>query len=95
MDKVNNVIDIIKDMNFIDKLRFGVCVFSNSYLDFKYDKKLYYNQYDELLKKWDDKYSKSFLDIRSYPIIVFALAKMMEMNDGEKNQVLMWFINNI
>lgn len=27
MDKVNNVIDIIKDMTFINKLRFGVCVF--------------------------------------------------------------------
>ena len=39
MDKVNNVIDIIKDMTFINKLRFGVCVFSSVYLNFKYDKK--------------------------------------------------------
>ena len=39
MDKVNNVIDIIKDMTFINKLRFGVCVFSSGYLNFKYDKK--------------------------------------------------------
>lgn len=95
MNKVNNVIGILKDMSFINKLRFGVCAFSNSYLDFKYDKKEYYNQYDELLRKWDDEYSRSFLDARKYPIILFILAKMMEMSEGEKNQVIMWFINNM
>ena len=86
MDKVNNVIDIIKDMTFINKLRFGVCVFSSGYLNFKYDK---------LLREWDEEYSKSFFDARKYPIILFVLAKMMEMNEGEKNQVIMWFINII
>ena len=48
MDKVNNVIDILKDMTFINKLRFGVCVFSSNYLNFKYDKNKYYKQYDGL-----------------------------------------------
>ena len=38
MDKVNNVIDILKDMTFINKLRFGVCAFSSNYLNLKYDK---------------------------------------------------------
>ena len=95
LDLVNNVIDIIKDMTFINKLRFGVCVFSSGYLNFKYDKKEYYKQYDKLLREWDEEYSKSFLDARKYPIILFVLAKMMEMNEGEKNQVIMWFINNI
>lgn len=57
MDKVNNVIDILKDMTFINKLRFGVCVFSSNYLNFKYDKNKYYKQYDGLLRKWDDEYS--------------------------------------
>lgn len=95
MDKVNDLIDILKDMTFIDKLRFGVCVFSSNYLNFKYDKNKYYKQYDELLRKWDYEYSKSFLDARKYPVILFVLAKIMEMNEGEKNQVIMWFINNI
>lgn len=95
MDKVNNVIDILKDMTFINKLRFGVCTFSNNYLNFKYDKNKYYKQYDGLLREWEDEYAKSFLDARKYPIILFLLAKMMEMNEAEKNQVIMWFINNI
>lgn len=95
MDKVNNVIYILKDMTFINKLRFGVCAFSSNYLNLKYDKNKYYKQYDGLLREWDDEYSKSFLDARKYPIILFVLAKMMEMNEGEKNQVIMWFINNI
>lgn len=95
MDKVNNVIVILKDMTFINKLRFGVCVFSSNYLNFKYDKNKYYKQYDGLLRDWDKEYFKSFLDARKYPIILFVLAKIMEMNEGEKNQVIMWLINNI
>lgn len=95
MDKVNNVIDIIKDMTFINKLRFGVCVFSSSYLNVIYDKNKYFKQYDVLLKEWDDEYFKSFLDARKCPVILFVLTKMMEMNEGEKNQVIMWFVNNI
>lgn len=95
MNKVNNVIDMLKDLSFINKLRFGVCVFSSSYLDFKYDKKEYYNRYDKILRKWDDKYSKNVLDARKYPVILFIIAKIVERNEGEKNQVIMWFINNI
>ena len=65
----------------------------------------YKELFDIIYIKWynlflyDKKYrvdiSKSFLDARKYPVILFVLAKMMEMNEGEKNQVIMWFVNNI
>ena len=86
MDKVNNVIDILKDMTFINKLRFGVCAFSSNYLNLKYDKDKYYKQYDGLLREWDDEYLRNFLDARKYPVILFVLAKIMEMSEGENNQ---------
>lgn len=95
MDKVNNVIDILKDMTFINKLRFGVCAFSSNYLNLKYDKNKYYKQYDGLLREWDDEYLRNFLDARKYPVILFVLAKIMEMSEGENNQVILWFINNM
>lgn len=95
MNKVNSIIEIIRTMSFINKVRFGVCAFSSKSLNFMYDKKYYYNQYNNLLKKYDEEYVNDILDLRRHQIIIFVLARMMEMSDEEKNQIMLWFVNNI
>ena len=94
-DKVKNVIDIIKDMDLKNKLRLGVCMSSSSYTNLKYNKSHIHSIFDKRLKEIDNEYLISFVNIRKYPTILFVMAKIMEMNNQEQNQVAMYLYNTI
>ena len=44
-NKVENVINIIKDMNIKDKLRLAICMNDSQWLTLDYDRKEMYNKY--------------------------------------------------
>ena len=94
-DKVKDVIDIIKNMDLKNKLRLGVCISSSAYTNLKYNKAHIHSIFDKRLKAIDNEYLVSYINMRKYPTILFAMAKITEMNNQEQNQIAMYLINAI
>ena len=94
-DKVKDVIDIIKNMDLKNKLRLGVCISSSAYTNLKYNKEHIHSIFDKRLKEIDNEYLVSYVNMRKYPILLFIMAKIMEMNNQEQNQVAMYLYNSI
>ena len=94
-DKVKDVIDIIKNMDLKNKLRLGVCMCSSAYTNLKYNKAHIHSIFDKRLKEIDNEYLVSYVNMREYPTILFVMAKIMEMNKQEQNQVALYLFNNI
>ena len=94
-DKVKNVIDIIKNMDLKNKLRLGVCMSSSAYTNLRYNKAHIHSIFDKRLKEIDNEYLTSYVNMRKYSTILFAMDKIMEMNYSEQNQVTMYVINTI
>ena len=94
-DKVKNVIDIIKKMDLKNKLRLGVCMSSSTYSNLRYNKAHIHNIFDKRLKEIDNEYLTSYVNMRKYPTILFIMAKIMEMNNNQQNQIAMYLYNNI
>ena len=68
---------------------------SNTYTNLKYNKAHIHSIFDKRLKEIDNEYLVSYVNMRKYPIILFAMAKIMEMNNIEQNQVAMYLYNSI
>ena len=94
-DKIKNVIDIIKNMDLKNKLRLGVCMSSSAYTNLKYNKAHIHSIFDKKLKEIDNEYLVSYVNMRKYPKILFIMAKIMEMNNQEQNQIAMYLYNSI
>lgn len=80
-DKVKDVIDIIKDMDIKNKLRLGLCMSSSAYTNLKYSKAHIHSIFDKRLKEIDNEYLVSYVNMRKYPMNLFVMAKIMEMNN--------------
>lgn len=93
--KVDEVIEIINNMDIKDKLRLGVCMSSSSYTTILYNKAHINNIFDNKLKEIDEEYRTSYVNMSKYKIVMFAMAKMMEMSKEEQNQVAMYLVNNV
>lgn len=78
-----------------NKLRLGLCMSSSAYTNLKYNKAHIYSIFDKRLKEFDNEYLSSYVNVRKYPIILFAMAKIMEMNNIEQNQVALYLFNSI
>ena len=94
-DKVKDVIDIIKNMDVKNKLRLGICMSSSIYSNLTYKKAHIYNVFDKRLKEIESEYLTNYVNMRKYPIILFVMAKIMEMNNQEQSQVAMYLYNSI
>ena len=94
-DKVKNVIDIIKNMDSKNKLRLGICMSSSAYTNLKYNKTQTHSISDKKLKEIDNEYLTGYVNMRKYSTILFVMAKIMEMNNQEQNQIAMYLYNNI
>lgn len=94
-DKVKYLIDMINDMNIKDKLRLAICMSNSSYTNLKYDKPEMYVRFDNMLKEIDDEYRTTLINFAKYHLIMFAMAKIMEMVKEEQNQVALFLFNAI
>lgn len=95
LTKVDAVIDIINDMELKDKLRLGVCMSTSSYTNLLYNKNELNKLFDNKLKEIDEEYRTSYVNMSKYKIVMIVMAKIMEMNEEEQNQVVMYLNNNI
>ena len=92
-EKVNYLIDIIKEMDIKEKLKLAVRINESSYTPIDYDRKEMLKVFSKKLAKIDEEY-KIFPVINS-KYINFVMAKIMEMNITERNQVALFLFNNV
>ncbi len=54
-----------------------------------------YARFDNMLKEIDDEYRTSLINFAKCHLIMFAMAKIMEMTKEEQNQVALFLFNAI
>ncbi len=95
-EKLNYVIDMIKDMDLENKLRLAICMCDNySHTNLEYDKKEMYKYFDNLLKEINIEYKTTTVNFTNYPYIMFSISKVIEMNSIEQNRVALYLFNSI
>ena len=96
-NKVENVINIIKDMDIKDKLRLGICLSKSDWANILYNKTEMYDKFDTMLKEVDEEYRTTLINFghSKYFIINFTMAKIMEMEQDERNKVALYLVNNL
>lgn len=92
-NKVENVINIIKDMNMKDKLRLGICLTTSDWANILYNKTEMYEKFDTMLKEIDEEYRTTLINFAKYKIVMFTMAKIMEMRQNERNKVVLYLFN--
>ena len=94
-EKVKYLINMINDIDLTNKLRLATCMSDSSCTNLKYDKPEMYKYFDSLLKEIDIEYRTTLVNFAKYHLIMFAMAKIMEMTKEEQNQVALYLFNNI
>ena len=92
-EKVKYLIDMINDMDLTNKLRFAICMSDSSCTNLKYDKPEMYKYFDSMLKEIDEEYRTTLINFAKYHLIMFAMAKIMEITKEEQNQVALYLFN--
>lgn len=97
MEKVEFVVNMIKDMDIKEKLRLAINMSDSSLLSIKYDKKEMYNYFDNELREIDEEYRTTLINFAQtkYFNINFIMAKLIEMTSEEQNQVALFLFNCI
>ena len=94
-EKVKYLIDMINDMDIKDKLRLAICMSQSKWSGLIYNTKENYEKFDTRLKEIDKEYRTTLINFRKYKLVMFAMAKLMEMEATEQNKVALFLFNNI
>ena len=93
MEKINNVIEMINNMDMKNRLRLAIRISDSNYTNLKYDKHEMYEKFDNQLKELDEEYRTTIINFNKYPAITFAMAKIMEIDKNEQNKVALYLFN--
>ena len=93
MEKVNNVIEMINNMDMKNRLRLAIRISDSNYTNLKYDKHEMYEKFDNQLKELDEEYRTTIINFNKYHTITFAMAKIMEIDKNEQNKVALYLFN--
>ncbi len=94
-NKVENVINIIKDMDIKDKLRLGICLSTSDWANILYNKAEMYEKFDIMLKEVDEEYRTNLINFAKYKLVMFTMAKLMEMEQVKRNKITLYLFNTI
>ena len=94
-DKVKCLIYMINDMDIKDKLRLAICMSQSKWSGLIYNTKENYEKFDNMLKSIDEEYRTTLINFGKYKLVMFAMAKLMEMEYAEQNKVALYLFNNI
>ena len=95
-DKINYLIDMVKDMDIENKLRLAICMCDNySHINLVYDRKELYKYFDNLLKQINIEYRTTTVNFANYPYTIFVSSKIMEMDSAQQNKVALYLLNSI
>ena len=93
--KVEYLINMINDMDIKDKLRLAICMSQSKWSGLIYNTKENYEKFDKMLKDIDEEYRTTLINFAKYKLVMFAMAKLMEMETTEQNRVVMYLLNII
>ena len=91
-EKVKYLIDMINNMDIKDKLRLAICMSQSKWYGLIYNTK---ENYDNMLKDIDEEYRTTLINFGKYKLVMFAMAKLMEMKTAEQNKVALYLFNRI
>ena len=94
-EKVKYLIDMINDMDIKDKLRLAICMSQSKWSGLIYNTKENYKKFDKMLKDIDEEYRTTLINFAKYKLVIFVMAKLMEMETTEQNRVVMYLLNII
>ena len=86
---------MINDMDIKDKLRLGICLSTSNWSNILYNKTEMYEKFDTMLKEVDEEYRTTIINFAKYKLVMFVMAKIMEMKKEEQNQTAMYLFNRI
>ena len=94
-EKVKYWVNIINNMSLKDKLRLGICLSTSNWSNILYNKAEMYEKFDTMLKEVDEEYRTTLINFSKYKLVMFAMAKIMEMTKEEQNQVALFLFNAV
>ena len=94
-EKVKYLIDMINNMDIKDKLRLAICMSKSKWSGLIYNTKENYEKFDSMLKDIDEEYRTTLINFGKYKIVMFVMAKLIEMETTEQNKVALYLFNNI
>ncbi len=94
-EKVKYLIDMINDMDVKNKLRLAICMSKSEWSGLIYNTKENYERFDNMLKSIDEEYRTTLINFGKYKLVMFAMAKLMEMETTEQNKVALYLFNSI
>ena len=94
-EKVKYLIDMINEMDIKDKLRLAICMSQSKWSSLIYNTKENLEKFDSMLKDIDEEYRTTLINFGKYKLVMFVMAKLMEMETTEQNEVALYLSNNI
>lgn len=94
-DRVKYLIDMINNMDIKNKLRLAICMSQSKWSGFIYNTKDNYEKFDNMLKSIDKEYRTTLINFGKYKLLMFAMAKLMEMGTTEQNKVALYLFNSL
>ena len=94
-EKVEYLINMINDMDIKDKLILAICMSKSKWSGLIYNTKENYERFDKILKEVDEEYRATLINFAKYKLVMFAMAKLMEMESIEQNQVALYLYNYV
>ena len=94
-EKVKYLVNIINSMSLKDKLRLGICLSTSDWSNILYNKTEMYEKFDTVIKEVDEEYRTIIINFAKYKLVMFAMAKIMEMETAEQNKVTLYLFNLI
>lgn len=94
-EKVKYLIGMINNMDIKDKLRLAICMSQSNWSGLIYNSKENYDKFDKMLKDIDEEYRTTLINFEKYKLVMFTMARLMEMETTEQNKVALYLFNNI
>ena len=89
-EKVKYLVNIINSMSLKDKLRLAICMSQSKWSGLIYNTRENYEKFDKMLKDIDQEYRTTLINFGKYKLVMFAMAKLMEMETTEQNKVALF-----
>ena len=94
-EKVKYLISMINNMDIKDKLRRAICMSQSKWSGLIYNTKENYEKFADMLKSIDEEYRTTLINFAKYKLVMFTMAKIMEMEQSQRNKVALYLFNII
>ncbi len=73
----------------------GVCLTTSDWANILYNRNEIYKRFDIMLKEIDEEYRTTLINFGKYKVVMFTMAKIMEMQQDERNKITLYLVNNL